>query len=76
MDINYIWYFVLLWLIVLMSTESLNRTSHIGETPDKVVNVDVLKQRLIQKKKKENFKRTIVFSAIFISLGMLTLVSY
>ena len=59
-----------------MSTESLNRTSHIGETPDKVVNVDVLKQRLIQKKKKENFKRTIVFSAIFISLGMLTLVSY
>jgi len=59
-----------------MSTESLNRTSHIVETPNKVVNVDVLKQRLMRKKKKENFKRTIVFSAIFVSLGVLTLVSY
>ena len=42
-----------------MSTESLNRTSEIVETPSqyvdtqKRVNVDVLKQRLIVEKKKE-----------------------
>ena len=41
-----------------MSTESLNRTSEIVETPSqyvdpqKRVNVDVLKQRLIEEKKK------------------------
>ena len=59
-----------------MSTESLNRTSHIIETPNKVVDVDVLKQRLLIEKKKENFKRTLVLSTIFVSLGVLTLLTY
>ena len=59
-----------------MSTESLNRTSDIVKTPNKVVNVDVLKQRLLSEQKKESFKRTIVFSVIFISLGVLTLITY
>ena len=59
-----------------MSTESLNRTSHIVKTPNKIVNVDVLKQRLLSEKKKESFKRTIIFSAIFLSLAVLTLVAY
>ena len=37
-------------LYQLMSTESLNRTSAVIETPR--VNVDVLKQRIIDQKKK------------------------
>ena len=37
-----------------MSTESLNRTSVVIETPR--VNVDVLKQRLLVQKKKERVK--------------------
>ena len=53
-----------------MSTESLNRTSNIVETPR--VNVDVLKQRLIEQKKKDRVKRTIIFSTVCVSLGALT----
>ena len=62
-----------------MSTESLNRTSEIVETPSqyvdaqKRVNVDVLKQRLILEKKKEKVKRTIIVSSVVASLGVLTL---
>ena len=60
-----------------MSTESLNRTSEIVETPSqyvdaqKRVNVDVLKQRLIVEKKKEKVKRTIIVSSVVASLGCL-----
>ena len=53
-----------------MSTESLNRTSNVIETPR--VNVDVLKQRIINQKKKDKFKRTIIFSTLCVSLGALT----
>ena len=56
-----------------MSTESLNRTSDIIETPR--INVDVLKQRIIDQKKKEKVKRTVIFSTLFVSLGVLTLLS-
>ena len=56
-----------------MSTESLNRTSVVIETPR--VNVDVLKQRIIEQKKKEKVKRTVIFSTLFVSLGVLTLLS-
>ena len=60
-----------------MSTESLNRTSDIVETPSqsietRKVNVDVLKQRLIEQKKKDRVKRTIIFSTVCVSLGALT----
>ena len=60
-----------------MSTESLNRTSDIVETPPQSietprVNVDVLKQRLIEQKKKDRVKRTIIFSTVCVSLGALT----
>ena len=63
-----------------MSTESLNRTSNIVETPSQTietprVNVDVLKQRLIEQKKKDRFKRTIIFSTVCVSLGALTLLA-
>ena len=48
-----------------MSTESLNRTSDVIEDPSQVintrVNVDVLKQRIIEQKKKEKIKRTVFF---------------
>ena len=57
-----------------MSTESLNRTSDVAKDPPLVintrVNVDVLKQRIIDQKKKDKFKRTIIFSTVCISLGI------
>ena len=59
-----------------MSTESLNRTSDVDKDPSLVintrVNVDVLKQRIIDQKKKDKFKRTIIFSTVCVSLGALT----
>ena len=62
-----------------MSTESLNRTSDVIKDPTKVintrVNVDVLKQRIIDQKKKDKFKRTIIFSTVCVSLGALTLLA-
>ena len=64
-----------------MSTESLNRTSDAIETPSQVVNtpirvnVDVLKQRIIDQKKKDKFKRNIIVSGVCVSLGVLTILS-
>ena len=62
-----------------MSTESLNRTLHVIEDPKVVVtpkvNIDVLKQRLIDQKKKDKFKRTIIFSTFCISLGAITILA-
>ena len=57
-----------------MSTESLNRTSVVIETPR--VNVDVLKQRLMAQKKKDKIKKTIIFSTVCVSLGALTFLTY
>jgi hypothetical protein len=57
-----------------MIAESLNKTSDVIETPR--VNVDVLMQRLLTQKKKENFRRTIIFSTVCMSLGVLTLLTY
>ena len=65
--------------MILMSTESLNRTSNVIKDPSQVinarVNVDVLKQRIIDQKKKEKVKRTVIFSTVCVSLGVLTLLS-
>ena len=62
-----------------MSTENLNRTSDVAKDPSLVintrVNVDVLKQRIIDQKKKDKFKRTIIFSTVCVSLGALTLLA-
>ena len=61
-----------------MSTESLYRTSDVIETPSQIgeipkrVNIDVLKQRIIDQKKKDKFKRTIIYSTVCVSLGALT----
>ena len=64
-----------------MSTKRLNRTSDIIEIPSQSietpkVNVNVLKQRLIEQKKKDRFKRTIIFSTVCVSLGALTFLTY
>ena len=56
-----------------MSTESLNRTSDVIEAPR--VNVDVLKQRIIDQKKKDKFKRNIIVSSVCVSIGVLTILS-
>ena len=64
-----------------MSTESLNRTSDVVETHSQFVdtpirvNVDVLKQRIINQKKKDKFKRNIIVSGVCISIGVLTIIS-
>ena len=62
-----------------MSTESLNRASNVIKDPSQVinarVNVDVLKQRIIDQKKKQKVKRTVIFSTVCVSLGVLTLLS-
>ena len=62
-----------------MSTESLNITSNVIKDPSQVinarVNVDVLKQRIIDQKKKQKVKRTVIFSTVCVSLGVLTLLS-
>ncbi len=58
-----------------MSTESLNRTSDVVETP-KRVDVDVLKQRLLEEQKREKNKRTVIIYTILLSLGALTMLSY
>ncbi|MDA9669280.1 hypothetical protein N9T58_00740 [bacterium] len=62
-----------------MSNESLNRTSNVINDPSQVintrVNVDVLKQRIIDQKKKDKFKRNIIFSGVCVSIGVLTIIS-
>ena len=79
MDNRSIYKLIIRWLITPMSTESLNRTSHVIEDPKVVVtprvNVDVLKQRIIDQKKKDKFKRTIIFSTVCVSLGALTILA-
>ena len=85
MDNRSIYKLIIRWLITLMSTESLNRTSHVIEDPKVVedsnvvvtprVNVDVLKQRIIDQKKKDKFKRNIIISGVCVSIGVLTILS-
>ena len=64
-----------------MSMESLNRTSDVIEAPSQIgetpirVNVDVLKQRIIDQKKKDKFKRNIIVSSVCVSIGVLTILS-
>ena len=64
-----------------MSMESLNRTSDVIEAPSQIgdtptrVNVDVLKQRIIDQKKKDKFRRNVIFSGVCVSIGVLTILS-
>ena len=63
-----------------MSTESLNRTStiEISEKKSKVirvsprkVNIDVLKKRVLTKKKKEALQSKIIILSVCLSIGIL-----
>jgi hypothetical protein len=62
--------------------ESLNRTSDVIQTPSQIgetpirVNVDVLKQRIIDQKKKDKFKRNIIVSSVCVSIGVLTILFF
>ena len=65
-----------------MNNEGLNRTSIVVEDPTQEneaplrVNVDVLKQRLIEQQRKDRVKRTIILSTLVVSLGALTVLTY
>ena len=65
-----------------MFLKSVNRTSNVDETPSiaidtsKKVNVDVLKQRLVEQKKKDRVRKTIIFSTVFVSIGAISLLTY
>ena len=65
-----------------MNNEGLNRTSIASEDPTqdvetpRRVNVDVLKQRLIEQKRKDKVKRTIILSTLVVSLGAITMLTY
>jgi|TARA_B100001540_G_scaffold300541_1_gene306120 autonomous glycyl radical cofactor GrcA len=65
-----------------VSTESLNRTSNVVENPSqrietpRRVNVDVLKQKLLEESKKEKKKRMIILYTFLASLGVLTILTY
>ena len=65
-----------------MNNEGLNRTSVVVEDPTQEneaplrVNVDVLKQRLIEQQRKDRVKRTIILSTVVVSLGALTVLTY
>ena len=67
---------------MFVSTESLNRTSNVVENPSqsietpKRVNVDVLKQKLLEENKKEKKKRAIILYTFLASLGVLTILTY
>ena len=65
-----------------MNNEGLTRTSNVVDDPTQEtetplrVNVDVLKQRLIEQQRKDRFKRTIILSSVVLSLGALTILTY
>ena len=65
-----------------MNNEGLNRTSIVVEDPTQEneaplrVNVDVLKQRLIEQQRKDRIKKTIILSTVVVSLGALTVLTY
>ena len=81
LDYSYVLNFLSTWFTVAMNNEGLNRTSIVNEDPTRDqtprrVNVDVLKQRLIEQKRKDKVKRTIILSTVVVSLGALTMLTY
>ena len=82
MDSCHISNFITTWFNALMNNEGLNRTSNVVEDPTQEteaplrVNVDVLKQRLIEQQRKDRVKRTIILSTVVVSLVALTVLTY
>ena len=56
-------------------SDVLRATNKVKEV-SKRVNIEILKQRLYEEKKKEKVKRTIILSSVIVSLGALTLLTY
>ena len=56
-------------------TDILRVPSKVKEV-SKRVNIEILKQRLYEEKKKEKVKRTIILSSVIVSLGALTMLTY
>ena len=61
-----------------MSIESLDRISNVNKDPSQVINtrlnVDVLKRRLIDQKKKDKFRSIAIVSSVFVSAGLLSFI--
>ncbi len=65
-----------------MNSENFNRTSIVVKDPAREietplrVNVDVLKKRLFEQKKKDKVKKTIILSTLLVSLSAITMLTY
>ena len=55
-----------------MKTSTSNRTSTIEMTPNNKVDVDVLKRRVINQRKKEKLQTKIIFASAIVSLGVIS----
>ena len=66
----------------VVELDVLKQKSHTPDVQSKVtkvakrVNIEILKQRLYEEKKKEKVKRTIILSSVIVSLGALTMLTY
>jgi len=66
----------------VVELDVLKHKSDVLRAPTKVrevskrVNIEILKQRLYEEKKKEKVKRTIILSSVIVSLGALTMLTY
>ena len=66
----------------VLELDVLKHKSDVLRAPAKVrevskrVNIEILKQRLYEEKKKEKVKRTIILSSVIVSLGALTMLTY
>ena len=64
-----------------MSTENLKKTFDVIEDPSQAVlktrvNVDVLMQKIIDQKKKDKLKNSIIFSTVLVLISALTYLTY
>ena len=55
-----------------MKSNSSNRTSAIEMTPHNKVDVDVLKRRVINQRKKEKLQTKIILASAIVSLGVIS----
>ena len=66
----------------VVELDNFNYKSGVPSASEKVrevskrVNIEILKQRLYEEKKKEKVKRTIILSSVIVSLGALTMLTY
>ena len=61
--------------VLKQGTDTADVPSKVRQIP-KRVNIEILKQRLLEEKKKEKVKRTIILSSVIVSLGALTMLTY